>query len=89
MAYTHPVAVAEFDEATSPTNNTIPVAMRAAGPPFRVAAQPIAASYLVIGYKFLAYTHPVAVAEFDEATSPANTTIPVVADGQTPSPVAR
>ena len=77
-AYTPPVAVAAFDEATSPTNNTIP--MRAAGPPSGVAAQPIAASQSSSApTDFWAYTPPVAVAEFNEATSPENNTIPVVA----------
>ena len=40
-AYTPPVAVAEFDEATSPANTTIPVAMRAAGTPLRDRSRPL------------------------------------------------
>jgi len=75
-AYTPPVAVAEFDEATSPANNAIP--MWAAGPPFGVAAQPIAASPSSSAPTgFWRTRPPVAVAEFDEATSPANNAIPM------------
>ena len=75
-----PVAVAEFDEATSPTNNAIP--MRAAGPPFGVTAQPIAASQSSSATtSFWRTRAPVAVAEFDEATSPANNAIPMWAAG--------
>ena len=64
-----PVAVAEFDEATSPANN----ASRCGPPPFGVAAQPIAASQSSsVPTGFWRTRAPVAVAEFDEATSPAN-----------------
>ena len=83
-----PVATGEFDEATSPANNAIPVVAaevrrlrcgsqdRRSGS-LRNPSQPRKARQRL--QVFWRTRPPVAVAEFDEATSPANNTIPVVA----------